>query len=151
MKVMTMKMPAIRATLLDGGSPGRSSGARSVCSGGAESVITGSFVSEARTAEGRRAKGRPGVEPQGLPRHVEARLESTVHHQSRAHTQGAKRARSGRTIRCSAGNRATARYQRSHAVGHTAHSRTAGIDDRSRNSAHATPATPIRVPSGSVK
>jgi hypothetical protein len=44
MKVMTMKMPAIRATLLDGGSPGRSSGTRSACSGGAESVITGSFV-----------------------------------------------------------------------------------------------------------
>ena len=44
MKVMTMKMPAIRATLLDGGSPRSINGARSVCSGGAESVITGSFV-----------------------------------------------------------------------------------------------------------
>jgi hypothetical protein len=41
---MTMKMPAIRATRLDGGSPGRSIGSRSVCSGGEESVITGSFV-----------------------------------------------------------------------------------------------------------
>ena len=68
MKVMTMKMPAIRATLLDGGSPGRSSGARSVCSGGAESVITGSLRVD------RRGPLRVDVpkagqewEPQGLP------------------------------------------------------------------------------------
>src|SRR6476646_4851232 len=61
MKVTTMKTPAISATLLDGGFPGRPSGSRSVCSGGGESVITGSRVWEARTAEGRRAKGRPGV------------------------------------------------------------------------------------------
>jgi hypothetical protein len=44
MKVMTMKMPAIRATLLDGGSAGRSTSARSACSGGAEVVIAGSLV-----------------------------------------------------------------------------------------------------------
>src|SRR4051794_18859474 len=39
MNVITMKIPAIRATLLDGGSPGGSRGSRSVCSGGAESVM----------------------------------------------------------------------------------------------------------------
>src|SRR3954453_6377335 len=39
MKVITMKMPAIRATLLDGGSPGGSRGSRGVSSGGAESVM----------------------------------------------------------------------------------------------------------------
>src|SRR5664279_4318340 len=38
MKVMTMKIPAIRAILLDGGSPGPSSGARSAWSGCAGSV-----------------------------------------------------------------------------------------------------------------
>jgi hypothetical protein len=37
-------MPAISATLLDGGLPGRSTGSPSVCSGGAESVMADSCV-----------------------------------------------------------------------------------------------------------
>jgi hypothetical protein len=71
MKVMTMKMPAIRATRLDGGSPGRASGARSVCSGGEESVITGSFVCwRYGTLRVDVPKAGREWEPQGLPRHV---------------------------------------------------------------------------------
>src|SRR4051794_4585733 len=80
MKVMTMKMPAIRAILRDGGSTGRSSGPRSVCSGGADRVMLSSL------SVGRR--GPLGVdvpkagrewEPQGPPRHVQAKLEATIH------------------------------------------------------------------------
>ena len=50
-------------------------------------VITGSSVWEARTAEGRRAKGRPGVGAATATPHVEARLESTVHLEGKAHTE----------------------------------------------------------------
>src|SRR3954462_6485025 len=80
MKAMTMKMPAIRAILRDGGSTGRSSGSRSVCSGGADRVMLG-FLRVGR-------RGPLGVdvpkagrewEPQGPPRHVQAKLKATIH------------------------------------------------------------------------
>src|SRR6202042_2340484 len=92
MKVMTMKMPAMRATLRDGGSPDRSNDARSACSGGAETVITGSLMGDARTTEGRRAKaGRERV-PQGPPFTQGANrpytLRADTHAQSRSWESG---------------------------------------------------------------
>src|ERR1700738_3594748 len=79
MKVMTMKMPAIRATLLEGGSPGRSSRARSACSGGEESVITGSLCESYGPLRVDVPKAGREWSRKGHSATYEAKLESTIH------------------------------------------------------------------------
>jgi len=72
-------MPAIRASLLDGGSAERRCGPRSVCSDGEESVIPAPICGTTRTAGGRRAKGRPGVGAARAAARFRARLDPTIH------------------------------------------------------------------------
>src|ERR1700748_3335688 len=87
MNVMTMKIPAIRASLLEGGSPGRSAGARSVCSGSAGEGMATPEGRTARTAGGRRAKAGREWEPQRAdPATFAAKLQTTIHPERGAHT-----------------------------------------------------------------